>query len=145
MNTFCQQFNTDIPHVQIGKRYFHDPHNLLEIAKDWKPFSVGIYLGEERGTFRPSPALLGMIAEHVTERVVLDEKSAWLFICGRDVLMQGVVTTDEYNAGDLAIVSDEDGNVLGYGKIKTAYDKVKKSKAYVKNLLDIGEYLRRER
>ncbi|MBR9701265.1 hypothetical protein GOV11_05370, partial [Candidatus Woesearchaeota archaeon] len=129
--------------VTIGKRYFYDPKDILKEVKD--PFSAGIFLGEEKQGFRPTPALIDLLSKQESRRVVLDEKSAWLFLCGRDTLMQGVWKTDEFKTGEPALVSDEEGSILGYGIIKNKFDIKVKNKMFLKNMLDRGEYLRRER
>lgn len=142
---FCAQFtNGELEHVvKIKKKYFYDPNELLHTVDD--PVSVGLFLGEDKKSFRPTPALLNLLAKHNTKRIVLDEKSAWLFLCGRDILMQGVVSSDEFKKDELAIVSDADGNILGYGKVLGKFNPKSPSQEYVKNLLDKGDYLRRER
>ncbi|MDD9954172.1 MAG: hypothetical protein OXR66_07615 [Candidatus Woesearchaeota archaeon] len=136
---FCAQFGALEHVVQIGKRYFYDPAGLHR--DDWDIFSVGMYLGEEKKTFKPSSALITLLATE--KKVVLNEKATWLFLCGRDVFMGGVVA-GEFPKNELVFVVDERENVLGYGKIAKAFSK-KKSHIYIQNLLDKGEYLRRER
>ncbi len=133
--------------VRIGKRSFFDPQGTLEIARrlGWDAFSVGLYLGEERHGFHPSSALVELLAREVQGRIVVDEKAAWLFLCGKDILMQGVVLEGEFAKGSLAIVADSHGDVLGYGRVTSSFHRKAKHRQYVKNLLDKGEYLRRER
>lgn len=146
MNEFCAQFGVAPPQsVTVGKRHFLDPCRVATRIPDWDIFSLGIYLGEERRGFRPTSAFIDLVARKVDRRVVLSDKAVWLFLCGRDVLMEGVMKTDEYGKNELAIISDFEGNTLGYGRIKAAFEPRKRSVAYVKNLLDKGEYLRRER
>jgi ribosome biogenesis protein Nip4 len=78
--------------------------------------------------------------------VIVDKKAAYLFTCRRDVLMDGVVErNEECIRGDLVLVHDEAGMLVGMGKITSKFNKNSYNKVYVKNLVDIGDYLRRER
>lgn len=139
---FCARFQApEIPHVRIGKRFFHDPLGLRR--EGWDTFSVGLFLGEDRQRFRPTSALIELIAPHVVRRIVVNEKTAWLFLCGKDVLGEGILETDDYDKDELAIVADAEGNVLGYGKIVSPRAR-NDNDLVVKNILDKGEYLRRE-
>jgi len=144
---FCSQFtDKELPHVvKLGKRYFYDPRNLMAKARNWEVFSVGLYLGEERRDFQPTSALINLLAEHNDKRVVIGSKSAWLFLCGRDILMDGVLEAGDHRQHDLVFVADHHGNILGYGRVIAPYDGSKHNKQYVKHLLDKGEYLRREK
>lgn len=143
---FCSRFaRTPLQHVtKIKRGYFWDPEGLHKEAEPWDPFAVGIYLGEERGSFRPTPALLDLLAPHAERNVVVNEKAAWLFLCGRDVLMHGVVE-GAFEKGEFVIVRDEESNVLGCGILSSRFDRKHKSRQYIKHLLDRGDYLRRER
>jgi ribosome biogenesis protein Nip4 len=146
---FCQLFTEErLPHVvKIGRRYFADPDNLLAYTEEHKmdPFSVGLYLGEERATFQPTSALIDMLAKHTDRRVVVSAKAAWLFLCGRDVLMDGAIRPGEHPNGAYVIVTDSGERVLGFGRVLGRFDPRMHNKIYVKHLLDKGEYLRRER
>jgi ribosome biogenesis protein Nip4 len=146
---FCRRFTqAEIPHVVIiGKRYYYDPKGLLAVAKEkrWDAFSVGLYLGEIKKDFQPTSALIELLAQHVPERVVVGDKAAWLFLCGRDILMDGVLEPGVFDHNQLAFVADRKGNVLGYGKVVASYNGTMRNKTYLKHVLDKGEYLRRER
>ena len=131
--------------VKIGKRYFYDPHELLKEVVRWEVFSVGLYLGEEKQTFQPTSALIELLGRESDLRVVVGDKAAFLYLCGRDILMDGVAEPGIFAKDDLVFVCDLQGNVLGYGKIYAGFDMKMKNKIYVKHVLDKGEYLRRER
>lgn len=101
-------------------------------------FGLGIYLGEDKGQFHPSPALIELIAARTQEhKVVVDERAAWLFLCGRDILDKGALSVGEPTALGLFLVQNEHDENLGFG--------VRKKGMVVKNILDRGFYLRRER
>jgi len=98
-----------------------------------KPFAAGLYLGEKVRRFMPSPALLEMIQPHTDKTVTVTDKAAWLFICGRDVLLEGVVKGKKKGT---VLILNRRGECLGFGAWK---------KDAIQNRMDIGYFLRRER
>jgi ribosome biogenesis protein Nip4 len=127
-------------------RYFLLNRELKELAEKcggW--FSAGTYLGEVKGgEFHPSFPLLFMIAEKAKNKVTVDDKSAWLFVCGRDLFKEGILKIEgSQRKGDYTLVFNRYGECLGYGRIVKDLKKLKGGLA-VKNLLDIGDFLRRE-
>ena len=149
LEEFCALFGQEVPAhaVRIGPRWFHDPQGLIVAARErgWDPFSGGIYLGEERGGFRPTSALISMLGASSDRRVALESKSAWLYLCGRDILMEGVLGSPGYQSGELVFLVDEQDRILGYGMILNPFDPRHRHAVLVKHLVDRGEYLRRER
>ena len=89
---------------------------------------------EKRNSFTPSFVLLDKIAPHTHKKAVVNEKSAWMFICQNNILKEGIVTCEQEKGH--VLVTNERGEVLGYGKI---------TGAGITNQLDRGDYLRRER
>ena len=129
-------FNKDI--LSLGREYFLVRKELREaISKNsLRPEYLGTFLGRDTDVgFIPSFALLEMIKEK-SRKVVLNEKSAWLFICGRNALKEGVVRKDKFENMDHVIVLNEKNEVLGYGQF---------IKNEIRNLFDRGDFLRRER
>jgi ribosome biogenesis protein Nip4 len=118
--------------------------NLVERVGDW--LFAGLYLGKIKGgIFLPSFSLLSMIAEHANNRVVVDDKAAWLFICSRDIFKEGLVEVyGSKNRGVYTLVFNRRGECLGFGEIVKDLDKAK-SGVVIKNVLDVGDFLRRER
>jgi ribosome biogenesis protein Nip4 len=78
---------------------------------------------------------------------VVDDKTAWLFIVGRDVFKRGIVkVTGSGRKGNVTLIVNRYGECLGFGKIMHNLDKnVQKDSVAVKNVSDIGDFLRRER
>jgi predicted RNA-binding protein (TIGR00451 family) len=109
-------------------------------------FYAGTYLGKvKNGKFFPSFSLLRMIAERKANKIIVNDKTAWLFICGRDIFRQGILKADGSNRkGDYALVLNQHRECLGFGKIVVSLEEEKKGVA-VKNISDIGDFLRRER
>ena len=109
-------------------------------------FYAGSFLGEMRhGEFIPGFELLRLIAEERGNKIVVDKKTEWLFICGRDIFRRGV--TEIIGSGkedDHVLVLNGHGECLGFGKVVSDLDK-KKGGVVVRNILDIGDFLRREK
>ena len=132
--------------VNRGGRYFLLNGALLKVVgKDF--YYAGTYLGKVKNEkFFPSFNLLAMLAKGDANKVVVDKKAAWLFICGRDIFRRGILTVrGSRKKGDHTLVLNEFGECLGFGKIVHSLDEeAKKTGVAVKNILDIGDFLRRE-
>ena len=132
--------------VKKKNRYYLLNDNLKQqIHQDF--FYIGVYLGKLRGaSFFPSFLLLTMIAESKANKIVVDKKTAWLFICGRDIFKQGILKVNGSRKGDYTLILNEHNECLGFGKIlRNIREEKHKNKVVVKNILDIGDFLRRER
>ncbi len=131
--------------VEKGGRYFLLNEALLKIArKDF--YYAGTYLGKvKNGKFFPSFNLLMMLAKGEANKIVVEKKAAWLFICGRDVFRKGVLAVrGSRKKGDHTLVLNEFGECLGFGKIIGGLDEAAKTEVAVKNVSDVGDFLRRE-
>ena len=112
-------------------------------------FYAGAYLGKvKKNKFFPSFILLSMLAKKKeSNRVVINKKSAWLFICGRDIFGKSIVSVHGQGKKDAnTLVLNEFGECLGFGRIvgKMTGSGVG-NELVVKNVSDIGDFLRRER
>lgn len=107
---------------------------------------AGTYLGEARGGgFMPSFPFLAMIAETARNKTYVDQKTEWLFICGRDIFRQGVANMmGATGRGNCTLIMNKFDECLGFGRIIADLNKKAETVA-VKNILDIGDFLRRER
>ncbi len=131
--------------VEKNGRYFLLNKNLRNIASgDF--FYAGLYLGKtKKGKFFPSFNLLAMLAETKTNAVVVAEKTAWLFICGRDILGEGISAVRcSRRKGDFTLVLNVFDECLGFGRIANDLSS-KKVELAVRNVSDVGDFLRRER
>ena len=146
---FVRRFNAEIRLdetllVKKGNSYFLLNDTLKKlVAKDF--FYAGLYLGKaKKDRFFPSFNLLRMIAEAKANKVVVDKKSEWLFICGRDIFKRGIKNVvGSKNKGSYTLILNMKSECLGYGKILRDLDKPGKG-VVIKNILDIGDFLRRE-
>ncbi len=111
-------------------------------------FYAGAYLGKvKHGVFSPSLIFLTMIAEGKANKIMVDKKTEWLFICGRDVFKRGILNVTSSNRkGDYTLILNKNKECLGFGKILcNINEEERQNKVVVKNILDIGDFLRREK
>lgn len=101
---------------------------------------TGTYLGQNRQRFEPSSILLQMLSdEPSTHKVYVDRDTAWLFVVGKDVFDENIVdrTAGVRLGGYCLVMFGEE--CIGYGRYETSRDL-----RVVKNLYDVGDFLRRE-
>jgi ribosome biogenesis protein Nip4 len=151
ISEFVARFDTslalDESHIVKNRNRYY---LLSKKLKQYAPkgfFYAGAYLGAVKGTgFFPSFLLLSMIAETKANRLVVDEKAAWLFICGRDIFKKGILKDANLKKGAYTLILNERNECLGFGEI--AYNLrgyADEDKVAVKNILDVGDFLRREK
>lgn len=136
------------PHFIVKKagRYFLLSKALMKIAKKNFYYS-GNYLGKvKNGKFFPSFNLLMMLAQGEANKIVVEKKSAWLFICGKDIFRKGIISVyGSHKKGNHALVLNEYRECLGFGRIVRSLTGSSENEVVVKNISDIGDFLRRER
>ncbi len=131
--------------LEKSQRYYLLNPRLKKVGQE-DFFYAGLYLGKvgKNGGFFPSFNLLNMLVDVAANKIVVDQKAAWLFICGRDVFRTGIVKVmGSKRKGDAALVLNEFGECLGFGTIIDGLNE-SDSKVAVKNVLDVGDFLRRE-
>jgi ribosome biogenesis protein Nip4 len=129
--------------VKKENRYFLLNETLKSlITEDF--FYAGTYLGKiKNGKFFPSFSLLRMIAEGKANKIIVNDKTAWLFICGRDIFKQGILKIDgSKRKGDYTLILNQHRECLGFGKIVGSLEEGQG--VVIKNISDIGDFLRRE-
>ncbi len=137
-------FNSEMI-VEKGQRYYLlNPYLKKMLPTDF--YYAGLYIGKvgKNGGFFPSLNLLNMLVAVASNKVVVDARAAWLFTCGRDVFRAAIVKMmGSKHKGDATLVINEFGECLGFG---TMLDDVNmaEGKVAIKNVLDIGDFLRRE-
>ena len=136
-------FNNELIVEKNQRYYLFNPRLKKDVQYDF--YYAGLYLGKigKNGGFFPSFNLLSMLVDVAANKIVIDQKASWLFICGRDVFCKGLVKVmGSKRKGDVTLVLNEFGECLGFGKILdlTAFEE----KVAVENVLDIGDFLRRE-
>lgn len=131
--------------IEKGNRYYLLNENTAEFVEESFLYA-GTYLGETKsGMFMPSFMFLAMIAETALNKTYVDSKTAWLFICGRDVFKQGITkTTGSTKRDNCTLVMNKFGECLGFGRV-VADPSQQNDVVAVRNIIDIGDFLRRER
>jgi ribosome biogenesis protein Nip4 len=130
--------------VEKGQRYYLlNPRLKRLVRTDF--YYAGLYMGKvKNGIFFPSFNLLTMLKDVASNKVIVDKKAAWLFICGRDVFREGLVKVmGSQRKSDSTLVLNEFGECLGFGKIANRLDQAE-GKVVLRNILDVGDFLRRE-
>jgi ribosome biogenesis protein Nip4 len=131
--------------VEKSQRYYLlNPRIRKLIRSDF--YYAGLYLGKvKNGVFFPSFNLMAMLVDVAANKVVVDRKAAWLFICGRDLFRAGIVKAyGSQRKGDSTLVLNEFGECLGFGKIISSLNQAE-GKVVLRNILDAGDFLRREK
>ncbi len=146
---FASQFGAQIalnPEfiVEKAQRYFLLNPRLKRVAQP-NFYYAGLYLGKvKNGVFFPSFNFLNMLVPVATNKVVVDAKAAWLFICGRDLLPQGISKAmGTQRKGEFTLVLNIYGECLGFGRIVGSIG-ASDGRVVVQNVLDVGDFLRRE-
>ena len=132
--------------VNKAGRYFLLNESLLKVTRQ-NFYYAGIYLGKvKNGKFFPSFNLLTMIAKGEANKVIVNKKAAWLFICGRDIFRTGILAVrGSRKKGDPVLVLNEFDECLGFGRLVcNLVGTAKKGEIAIKNVLDVGDFLRRE-
>lgn len=150
LRDFMSRFGTNINLnealiVKRQSRYFLLSENLeRHVTEDF--FYAGTYLGKVKdGKLFPSFNLLDIMAKRNANTIAIDKKTEWLFICGRDIFNQGITKAiGPTRRGSYVLISNSYGECLGFGKILHSLSEKKQGPA-VQNILDIGDFLRRER
>ena len=128
--------------IKIGHDFYLVDDELRSVCKSIKKRAsfIGNYLGRKG---KPGLFLLELLARHSENKVWLNEKGAWLFICGRDIFGESITKKfGSFNKGDFVLVMDRYDECLGFGRV---VDTFSTKKVVVKNEFDIGDFLRRER
>lgn len=151
ISDFIGKFNTNMSLnqkliVKKNERYFLLSRNLERlITKEF--FYAGTYLGKVKDeTFFPGFNLLTMIAQTNANKIIVDKKAEWLFICGRDIFERGIIDASKsLRKGDYTLIVNERGDCLGFGRIVHNIGEKDGKKVVVRNIADVGDFLRREK
>lgn len=132
--------------LKINNEFFSVSLQLKETLQHLttKPSFIGTQLGRQKGQqFEPSLYLLQKLAEKSNKKITVDDKGAWMFICGKDIFGKTIIKVhSEMKAGDAVLVQNHHGECLGHGKVVAD---ISSKGVVVENVFDIGDFLRRER
>ena len=126
----------------------NDLYNFFKKA-DIDPISAGLKLGEVGRRFRFTVEGTFFLVKKKKKRVYLSDKGEMLFLYGRDIFSGSVVkATDDIKENDVVFVCNKAGDILGIGRSRYEAIKlrsVEKDRVVVENLVDRGQYLRKEK
>ena len=152
ISNFAAQFGVAValnPDLIVEKNgRYYQVNNAFKPFVKGDFFYAGVFLGKAKeGKFFPSFNLLSMLAKEDANRIVVDRKAAWLFICGRDILASSIMRV--HGAGKKhtnTLVLNEFGECLGFGRIVGKLSgEATSDEIAVRNVSDVGDFLRRER
>src|SRR3989338_929203 len=146
IETFCSKFGvTGLDFIQIENKYYLADEKLQELNKkiNRKPSLIGLYLGENKDEkFNPSMALLDIISKTTNEKVIIKDIGENDFLYGKKLRPRHVAKVEgTLKEGFLKIVVNDRNECLGLAKIKYIVG----NEFSLKNVLDAGNYVRRER
>ncbi len=123
------------------RRFVADPEVAAQIRDRGRLVYVGRLLGRTRGEFIPGAGLLHELGRREgPHKVWVDERVGWLFACGRDVFAESILRSEGELAEGTCFLVMLGGDCLGYGRLESQGEKT-----ILKNIFDIGDFLRRER
>ncbi|MBN1644715.1 hypothetical protein JW851_01575 [Candidatus Woesearchaeota archaeon] len=131
--------------MQIRSDFYLVSSNLQKILQQTAHTTsfIGIYLGKIKRNFIPSPYLLKELAGVSKNKVTVNDKGAWMFICGKHIYARSITKFNpKQKLNDLVLVLNKHNECLGYGRIINKFDS---KKVAVQNVFDIGDFVRRER
>lgn len=136
LDSFISQFRIKLelePYMLEDEYYLITPE--MKNLNSENIVSIGLYLGckwEKR--FIPSLTLLEMISKK-SKTITVNDKSAFLFTCGKKIINSEIIENKSAIIGDHIIIKDKNGSILGYGIYK---------KEEISNRFNIGNFLTRE-
>ena len=128
---------------ELGRFLDSLPNDLKE-----KIVHAGIKVGEVGRKFRFSLEGSFFLIKKEKKKVYIDRKAEMLFLYGRDVFSKSILkATADIKENDIVFVCNLYGDVIGIGKAKYSAKDITRlgEKVVVYNLIDRGEYLRKEK
>jgi 60S ribosome subunit biogenesis protein NIP7 len=126
-----------------------DLSDFIDRFRNLNVVHAGIKVGEVGKRFRFSLEGTFYLARRKRKRVYVNSKGEMLFLYGRDVFAGSVVkVTEDVRENDIVMVCNTKGDIIGIGKSRFDADRmrsVERDRVVVENLVDRGEYLRKER
>lgn len=143
INTFISKFtDKKFEFIKIDNNYFLANKDLEEFNTE-DSLMFGLPLGKVvKGKFKPSLALLSLLSQCSNEKVIVKDIGEIDFIYGKDLKARCIERIEgEDKKGFLKLIVNKNNDCLGYGKIVGTLEGGK----VVKSILDIGDFLRREK
>lgn len=138
---------TDV--VKVGKSFYQADPELDRLREkidsniNREPNVLGRFLGSLQGSkFLPGVELLDILGEDTERWIKIDDNAEWLFLCGRDLMGKSI--TEANTKRGMTLVKNKHNEILGYGKITELLEAKNAERICVENILDRGDFLRRE-
>jgi ribosome biogenesis protein Nip4 len=124
-----------------NKRFLANKMIIDNIYNKSRLVYAGKLLGRTGGEFIPSSTFLQELAKYNdVNKIWVNEKVGWLFICGRDIFKENIIKNEgSLKEGCYSLVMHEE-DCLGYGKIEE-----NKDRTIFRNLFNIGDFIQREK
>jgi ribosome biogenesis protein Nip4 len=123
------------------RRFVVNPEVAAQIHERSRMIYAGNLLGRMKREFMPSASLLRELGKlKGPNKVWVDARVGWLYVCGRDIFEESIVRTEgvlEEGTFSLVMMGDD---FLGYVRIET-----QDGRRLLRNIFDLGDFLRRER
>ncbi len=145
---FLEEFSI---YIKEGER-----KEVYAVSKDLEQFigklnevAFGIKIGEVGKRFRFTVEGAFFLVKRNKKKVYVNEKGEMLFLYGRDIFRESIVdVTDDVRENDIVFVCNKKGDIIGIGKARFGRDRifdVEEGRVVVENLVDRGEYIRKEK
>ncbi len=114
-------------------------------------YFAGLPIGKLNKKFKIMPPLLWIIKDYAKNKVWVNEKAEQLFLYGRDIFASSIMKIEQgLRRRDLVIVLSKLNEPLGLGKmlVDAKYISLRDTDddfVAVKNLMDMGWYIRKEK
>ncbi|MBM3292325.1 hypothetical protein FJY84_06565 [Candidatus Bathyarchaeota archaeon] len=128
--------------IKINDKRFIINTELLNFIKDRSRLTyIGTFIGRTKKTWNPSTILLEQIAkEDKTNKIWVNDETAWLFVCGRDIFIENILKSSPQIMLGLHYLVMNNNDCLGVARADTI-----KNKIIMNNIFDVGDFLRREK
>jgi ribosome biogenesis protein Nip4 len=130
VDSFIRSFGVNVFSYQLQDKFIL----LSDSVPFGEPYSYGESLGSVSDKVVPSLSFLSKILALGAPTVILNPKVSFLFICGRDILKDGIVSMSESTSKRRIVLNDRK-EIIGV---------CEKSPDCLKNYWNIGDYLKRD-
>ncbi|RLG88907.1 MAG: hypothetical protein DRO15_01805 [Thermoprotei archaeon] len=112
------------------------------------PYSLGLFIGWKRNEkFIPTPWLFSYVygcLGKIKAAIQINEKASYLYLYGRDIFASSIMKIYEpIKEGNYVAVLDYEGEIIGVGLLLKSPLKAEGNEVVVKNVFDMGWFLRR--
>lgn len=145
-NEFLKNINSSIlmenEIIKINDKRFIINTELLNSIKDRSRLVyIGTFIGRTKKTWKPSTILLEHVSkEDETNKIWVNDQTAWLFVCGRDIFIENVIKSSPQIISGLHYLVINNNDCLGVVRVDTI-----NNMTIMKNIFDVGDFLRREK